>query len=396
MAQACALRSFFPAGLAVGSRGEIYIADSGAQRVRVLTADSTVTTLAGSGSYDERTLSVRGGYRDGRAAMSQFDGPLGVAIGGDGSVYVADSGNHCIRRIKDGVVSTYAGSPRAQSTRPTVLVNKPLSSNPSRWRRTAREICSSLTLAVELARSPRQATSRRSMFQVCRRRFRESQPIRPQKHTTMFFAIPGGFGAYRIETGEKIGLGGVDEGGERDFGHPASIVALSHSEVAFTDQGTRSISYAYFVNRSTPFGRSPALPLLGDIAENAADAANRNVEPVVNTPTGLAIEPSGSLVFSDSGNRQIRRLPAVDRRRPVSDDISDLVVSDRYYRIAYISNSYGFTNVNWPQSAAGILERELNRRGPAAGLQKEAKVSVLRIAPDQHGRHGAVYRELPR
>jgi sugar lactone lactonase YvrE len=61
----------------------------------------TVSTLAGSGVE---------GYADGSAESAQFDYPNGVAIGGDGAVYVADSDNNSIRKIVGGVVSTIAGS----------------------------------------------------------------------------------------------------------------------------------------------------------------------------------------------------------------------------------------------------------------------------------------------
>ena len=64
-------------------------------------AGRLVNTLAGSGAY---------GHVDGPAAIARFAEPRGVAVDGQGRVFVADTGNHCIRMIHQGQVTTYAGS----------------------------------------------------------------------------------------------------------------------------------------------------------------------------------------------------------------------------------------------------------------------------------------------
>ena len=97
-----------PAGVAVDSSGNVYVADYGNDRIRKITQTGgawTVGTLAGSGAE---------GYQDGAAASAQFDSPVGVAVDKSGNVYVADSDNHRIRKITkedDGTwtVDTLAG-----------------------------------------------------------------------------------------------------------------------------------------------------------------------------------------------------------------------------------------------------------------------------------------------
>jgi ABC-type branched-subunit amino acid transport system substrate-binding protein len=95
---------YTPAGLAVDADGNVYVADSGNHRVRLIRPDGTVTTLAGTGEP---------GYRNGPAGEAQFNTPTDVAVNSMGVLYVADSVNDRIRAISpDGMVTTLAGSGR--------------------------------------------------------------------------------------------------------------------------------------------------------------------------------------------------------------------------------------------------------------------------------------------
>jgi len=90
-----------PSGLAIDKAGNLYVAETGANRIRVIRRDGRVETLAGDGAP---------GFRDGPAGQAQFNGPIGVAVDAAGNVYVADTYNDRIRRIApDRQVSTLAG-----------------------------------------------------------------------------------------------------------------------------------------------------------------------------------------------------------------------------------------------------------------------------------------------
>ena len=90
-----------PSGTAVDSSGTVYVADSANHVIRKITSAGVVTTFAGDG------LS---GSKDGTGSGAQFNTPSAIVINSSGTLFVSDSGNHCIRKITSaGVVSTFAG-----------------------------------------------------------------------------------------------------------------------------------------------------------------------------------------------------------------------------------------------------------------------------------------------
>ena len=91
-----------PSGLAIDDAGNLYVADTGNNRIRKVTPDGQVSTVAGDGTA---------GYADGAAASARFNAPIGVAVARDGRIYVADTYNDRIRLITpDGQVTTLAGA----------------------------------------------------------------------------------------------------------------------------------------------------------------------------------------------------------------------------------------------------------------------------------------------
>ena len=81
-----------PAGVAMDAAGNVYIADSGSNRVRKVTPDGVIHTIAGTGDYDS--------YGDGGpATAAAVNTPMGVAVDVAGNLYIADSGNNRIREV---------------------------------------------------------------------------------------------------------------------------------------------------------------------------------------------------------------------------------------------------------------------------------------------------------
>jgi glucose/arabinose dehydrogenase len=93
-----------PYGLARAPDGTLYVSDPGNGRVRRVTPDGIMRTIAGDGSF-----SFAGD--NGPAAGARFRTPQGLGLGPDGSLYIVDQGNNRIRRIgPDGIITTVAGN----------------------------------------------------------------------------------------------------------------------------------------------------------------------------------------------------------------------------------------------------------------------------------------------
>ena len=95
-------RFYGPQAIAVDWSYNLYVADTANHTIRKITSSGVVSTLAGSPGTN--------GLTDGTGGNARFNAPHGVAVDSSGNVYVADTGNHTIRKVTSaGVVTTLAG-----------------------------------------------------------------------------------------------------------------------------------------------------------------------------------------------------------------------------------------------------------------------------------------------
>ncbi|MBK8304159.1 MAG: hypothetical protein IPK98_12430 [Chloracidobacterium sp.] len=91
-----------PSGIAFAKNGDLVVADSGSHTIKSVNAKGEVTVIAG--------VNGKQGFADGDAATALFNAPVGVAVGADGKLFIADTYNDRIRVIENGKVTTLAGS----------------------------------------------------------------------------------------------------------------------------------------------------------------------------------------------------------------------------------------------------------------------------------------------
>ncbi len=91
-----------PVGITIDTSGNLFVAERDGNRIRKITPEGVVTTIAGQ---------TTSGYRDDVGTAAQFNMPYGIAVDGGGNLYVADCVNNLVRKITPaGLVSTVAGS----------------------------------------------------------------------------------------------------------------------------------------------------------------------------------------------------------------------------------------------------------------------------------------------
>jgi len=98
---------FYPSGLALDNSGNLYLADCGDARIRIIAPSGVITTVAGTGTASRPGYSGDGGP----AVQAQLSWPKDVALDQAGNMYIADTGNSRIRKVDgNGIITTIAGT----------------------------------------------------------------------------------------------------------------------------------------------------------------------------------------------------------------------------------------------------------------------------------------------
>jgi sugar lactone lactonase YvrE len=259
-------RFFGPEGLAVDDQGNIYVADTLNNRIRHISPTGMVTTVAGSGPGT--VYGFDGALVDGPADSARFNDPSDVAVDAGGILYVTDRLNHVIRKITpDGRVSTFAGT-----------------GEPG--------ISDGIGAAASFELPNRIAIDKRGNLYVTEGRFLD------------FGEQTYGFRVRKITPDAKVTtLAGTGEPGHRDgpgltaeFDVPIGIDVDAKSNVYVVDSG------AHRVRRISPDG--VVSTVAGSGTAGYADGPVSEAE--FWYPTDIAVGPDGQLYIADWKNHRIR------------------------------------------------------------------------------------------
>jgi large repetitive protein len=268
-----------PTGVAKDGAGNLYIADSGHNRIRMVSAATgQITTFAGTG-----TASYTGD--NAAATAATLNAPSGVALDGAGNLYIADTGNNAIRRVDGvtGIITTVAGNGSGLpgfggdgtvATSGTVLLDGPEG------------------IAVDLAGDLYIADT-------------DNEVIREVSVST---------GDIDTVAGDYFGPFGNGFGGYNGDGAAATAATLNHPyATAFDAAGDLYIADTDNNRiREVNAGTQAISTVAGDGNPGGTGDTGQAILAELNAPTGIALDPAGNLYISDTQNYKIRKVSAVN------------------------------------------------------------------------------------
>jgi hypothetical protein len=382
-----------PTVVRYGPDGVLYVLDTAGQRVRAIAKDGVVSTVAGSGAPTPDGLAVAGAFADGEALKARFDDPMGMTVGPDGAVYVADTDNRCIRRIKGGIVSVFAGKP-----------GSPGHEDGSRLSAT---FFSPQGIAFDKGGVLWVADNGVGLRRIRRDGLVETMRLLPNEDKLFFDVAPWGSGRdERLYLTSPSGITVYDPTANftqviRDAPEsggtlaPYALALLGRDRLLAVDPGWNVLRYvrlarpptvAYALQRVVAGSPLAAADVTGGFRDGPP------AEALFSSPTGLAVGPGGEIAIADAGNRRVRLVPAVDARGALEDSaVPSLEKSE--YNVLYVGNSFAFWNSLWDDSVAGIVERGLNARRAELGIPRHVKVTVARFDGSGITAQGSFIRE---
>ncbi len=301
-----------PRGVAVDAQGNVYVANESAHRVRKVSG-GIISTVAGTG--------VAGYSGDGgQATSAQLSGPVGVAVDGQGNLYIADRDNARIRKVSAGIISTVAGTGVAgysgdggQAT--SAQLNNPygiavdaqgnlyiadLGNNRVRKVTTAGVISTVAGTGVAgYSGDGGQATSAQLKTPIA---------VAVDAQGSLYIADYGNYRVRKVTTAGVISTvaGTGVAGSSGDGGQATSAQLNSPAGIAVGAAGTLYMA-DWANNRIRAVSGGIITTIAGSTAGFAGDGGAAS-SAQLNSPFDLAVDSRGSLYVSDTLNQRLRKI----------------------------------------------------------------------------------------
>ena len=289
-----------PEGVTVDGGGNLYIADWGNHRIRRVDGSGVITTIAGIGESGF-------GGDGGPAAGAWLNTPLGVAVDTSGNVYIADTYNDRIRRVDgSGIITTVAGTGESGFGGDGGPAGEAQLDSP---RGVAVDGSGNLFIADANNGRIRRVNSLGAITKVASR-----------LHWPTGVAVDGLGNVYIADTvdhrirrvdagGTLTTIAGIGESGFSGDGGPAVEARLNHPRGVAVDEGGNvyiADTWNQRIRRVDPSGGITTVAGIGEGGDSGG--AGPATEAVLDWPVGVAVDGSGNLYIADTYNNRIRRV----------------------------------------------------------------------------------------
>ena len=298
-----------PSASVTDASGTTYIADKTNNLIRKISPAGVVTTLAGSGSS---------GSADGTGAAATFNAPQGIAADGAGNLYIADTGSNKIRKIviSTGVVTTFAGTgasgylngtgSSATFSAPTGLaIYSGYIYVADAGNHKIRKILISSTVVTAVCGSSSNVSGNVNGSTTATR-FNNPTGITFDAAGNLYVADQGNnlIRKFVASTSSTLAGGGIGTatngtGTAATFNAPSGVAADPYGNLYVADKSNNLI-------RKIDTSWGTVTTFAGTIASGHADG--RGTAATFSTPTGIAVDPFGNVLVADQGNNLIRKI----------------------------------------------------------------------------------------